>query len=97
MSGMVLVEEQPTEGRVIALQAGITIGREGCDVILDDPEVSRRHAVIGDYEGTPTIEDLGSMNGTFLNGVKIEVTTMLAPGVKVQLGKTLFRVEPAGQ
>ena len=70
MSDLIFVEQKPMEGREQSLQEGATIGREGCDVNLMDPEVSRRHATIRDQGGSLAIEDLGSTNGTYVNDAR---------------------------
>src|SRR4051795_8579031 len=87
------------EGREQNLQAGATIGREGCDVNLMDPEVSRRHAAIRDQGGSLAIEDLGSTNGTFVNDKRISAVTVLSDGDVVRLGNTVWAIKstaPAG-
>src|SRR3954451_13948726 len=87
------------EGREQTLSAGSTIGREGCDVNLMDPEVSRRHATIRDQRGSLGIEDLGSTNGTFVNGSRITAVTVLSDGDEVRLGNTVWSIRgaaPAG-
>src|SRR4051794_29513197 len=87
------------EGREQNLQAGATIGREGNDVNLMDPEVSRRHAAIRDQGGSLAIEDLGSTNGTFVNDQRISVVTVLNDGDTVRLGNTVWAIKstaPAG-
>ncbi len=49
------------------------IGRAGeCDIIIDDPSISRRHARVTIKQGRVTVEDLGSLNGTFINGDAVE-------------------------
>jgi pSer/pThr/pTyr-binding forkhead associated (FHA) protein len=58
-----------------------------CEVFLDDVTVSRRHAAIGRNGDRFTIEDLGSLNGTFVNRRRIESTTELADDDELQIGK----------
>ncbi len=69
-------------------QAAIVIGRdEEADIFIDNPSVSRRHAQIR-QEGTGwVVEDLGSANGTFLGGDKIQGAERLALGDEIGLGK----------
>jgi hypothetical protein len=99
VSDLIFVEQKPMEGREQNLQAGATIGREGCDVNLMDPEVSRRHAAIRDAGGSLAIEDLGSTNGTFVNDKRISAVTPLSDGDTVRLGNTVWSIKstaPAG-
>jgi hypothetical protein len=64
------------------------IGRSPeCEVFLDDVTVSRRHSAIGRNGDTFTIEDLGSLNGTFVNRRRIESTTELEDDDELQIGK----------
>ena len=51
VTDLIFVEQKPMEGREQTLEPGATIGREGCEVNLMDPEVSRRHATIRDQGG----------------------------------------------
>jgi pSer/pThr/pTyr-binding forkhead associated (FHA) protein len=64
-----------------------SIGRSpDCDIFLDDVTVSRRHAVLERSEHGFTIEDQGSLNGTFVNRRRIE-RVELADGDELQIGK----------
>jgi pSer/pThr/pTyr-binding forkhead associated (FHA) protein len=64
-----------------------TVGRSpDCDIFLDDVTVSRKHAVIAEQEGRFVIEDLGSLNGTFLNRHRIEQAP-LCDDDELQIGK----------
>ena len=55
-------------------------------VVLDDRTVSRLHALFERLPGGWTVRDLGSRNGTFLNGTRINELTVLRPGDRVRLG-----------
>jgi hypothetical protein len=64
-----------------------TIGRSpDCDIFLDDVTVSRKHAVRGGDDGRFTIEDQGSLNGTYVNRRRID-SAPLSDGDEVQIGK----------
>ncbi len=58
-----------------------------CEVFLDDVTVSRRHSAISRNGDTFSIEDLGSLNGTFVNRRRIESTTQLEDDDELQIGK----------
>ena len=65
-----------------------TIGRSpDNDIFLDDVTVSRKHAVVLQSGGEFQIEDLGSLNGTFVNRRRIDAATRLESGDEVQIGK----------
>ena len=65
-----------------------TIGRSpDNDIFLDDVTVSRKHAVVLQSGGELRIEDLGSLNGTFVNRRRIDSATRLESGDEVQIGK----------
>jgi pSer/pThr/pTyr-binding forkhead associated (FHA) protein len=94
---LIFVEQRPLAGRVLPIEAGLTIGREGCDVVLPDPEVSRRHAVMRRLDsGAFAIEDLGSTNGTYVNDARTAGPTPVVSGDIVRLGNTLWHVSAPG-
>jgi hypothetical protein len=63
------------------------IGRGAdCQLALDDPMVSRRHAALRVYAGSVTLEDLGSRNGVLLNGIRIERVESLRDGDQIRIG-----------
>ena len=89
---LVLIERHPVTGRMVELVDGATLGRAGCHVRLADPEASRLHAVMRDGPGGPSIEDLGSRNGTWVNDRRIDGRFGLRPGDVMRLGRTVWHV-----
>jgi predicted component of type VI protein secretion system len=83
------VVDGPDRGVSYALSSSaVTLGREEGDLLLDDPLVSRRHAVIEVYGAAfVLVKDLTSTNGTFLNGRMIAYGR-LADGDELRLGDT---------
>jgi hypothetical protein len=80
--------------RIEISHAGATLGRSrGCDIVLADPGISRRHAEIRpDGEGW-TIADLGSTNGVFVNRAPIDRPCALRSGDRIELGETELAFE----
>jgi len=86
-------------GRVVSVaQAPLMFGRKpGIAVRLKDHDISNEHCMVMEEEGALQIVDLGSTNGTFLNGERIRGRGALVLGSTLQLGATLtFAVEPVG-
>jgi hypothetical protein len=97
MSEFTFIEQSPSQGAEHAVEQGTTIGREGCDITLGDPDVSRRHAEIQISNGDIAISDLGSTNGTFVNGERIDQPRTLRDGDEVRIGAVVWRLRaPAG-
>jgi hypothetical protein len=92
---IVVVEEQPVRGAERRVAPGMTVGRVGADIVLRDPEVSRRHAIFHEVGGGLGVEDLGSSNGTFVNGGRIDSVTVLSEGDALRFGQTVWRVGAA--
>jgi pSer/pThr/pTyr-binding forkhead associated (FHA) protein len=85
------IRQGPRAGTVFALSAGLTrLGRDdGCDVVLDDPTVSGRHADLARTDNGVVLRDAGSLNGTYLNGRPCRQAT-LVEGDEVWIGKFHF-------
>ncbi len=80
------------DGRRFSLdKASTTIGRApDCDIQIDDPGISRAHARI-DLAAPPVVVDLGSTNGTWVDGRRVQQAT-LHDGAALALGSTNFVV-----
>lgn len=87
-SFQLVMDVGPTPGKAIPLnKPELVIGREsGCDIVINIAEVSRRHARLRSEAGGYIVEDLGSTNGTFVNGQRISGPVALRPGDRIQLG-----------
>jgi Mg-chelatase subunit ChlD len=88
------VEEGPDAGQHFSLRPNTRLGRAADnDVVLQDPQVSRHHAVVSLSGSQWTIADLGSANGTRVNGVRIDQPRPLQPGDVIVLGSNqmIFR------
>lgn len=80
--------------RLVVGPAGVTVGRSRqCDVTLDDPNVSRTHAEIRPRGGSWVLTDLGSTNGSRLNGRRLDGSEVLKPGDEIDLGTSRIRFE----
>ncbi len=80
--------------RLVVGPAGVTLGRSRqCDVTVDDPNVSRTHAEVRPRGGSWVLSDLGSTNGSRLNGQRVEGSEVLKPGDEIELGTTVLQFE----
>jgi hypothetical protein len=84
------------DGRIFDLQEGLfTVGRDdGLPISLTgESTVSRQHAEVTRSGGEVSVTDLGSTNGTYVNGQKVQAEVTLRPGDTVQFGAVRFRYE----
>lgn len=83
----------PMRGARIRLRPGaLVVGRAPtADIVVDDPHLSRRHAVVRLAGDTVTLNDLGSTNGTWLNDRRITDVEPLTDGDVIRIGRTELR------
>jgi serine protease Do len=86
----VVVTRGPLAGRRYAVGTELIVGRQGADLLIDDPQVSRRHAVVRASDGQLQVEDLGSANGTFVNGARVEGPQPLFDGDEIGIGPVVL-------
>ena len=89
-----ILEPVEHEGELYPLGEELTVGRGGgCGIVLpDDSYVSTVHARLFRRGSDVFVEDLGSRNGTFLNGDPVSAATRLRRGDRVQFGQTVAEV-----
>ena len=87
---------EPPPGATFALDAITSLGRDvNNSIVLDDEFASATHAALT-YRGRAWyVEDLGSTNGTYLNGSRVDALSPLAFGDEIQLGQVRLRLERA--
>ncbi len=92
MAFQLLIARGNSEGQqFVVVQPVIRIGRDDDnDVVLSDAGVSRQHTRIFENLGRPWIEDLGSANGTLVNGERVEVPRELKTGDALGIGSALI-------
>lgn len=90
-----IIHEGAGAGGEHPVEAELILGREDgtADLVIEDPGVSRRHARVFPDDGALIVEDLGSSNGTYVNGERISGPVALGTGDEVQLGDTVIGVE----
>jgi predicted component of type VI protein secretion system len=85
----------PAAGRRLEIDGEVLIGRQGVDLVVEDPEMSRRHARLRAVEGGVRVDDVGSRNGTWVGGSRITEPVTVAPGTTIRFGDSECRVEVA--
>jgi class 3 adenylate cyclase len=88
-----VLKDGPLAGRRFTVESQLVVGRLNADITIEDPLISRRHALVRPSEGSVEIEDLGSLNGTWVNGERITGTRRLGSGDVVTVGTTTLEVE----
>jgi pSer/pThr/pTyr-binding forkhead associated (FHA) protein len=92
------IVEGPEAGRQIELQGPVVLGRDhSADVVLEDGQISRRHARVTPSAAGIVVEDLESTNGTFVNHDEVHSPVELAPGDELLVGVTVMQLRSPAQ
>ena len=96
--GVLVVERSPARtprvGERLPLRASNSMGRDaGNDIALPDEAASARHATLEVHDGEWFIEDLGSTNGTLVNGVRIQRRERVRSGDEIAIGRIALRLD----
>jgi pSer/pThr/pTyr-binding forkhead associated (FHA) protein len=85
------MQKGPNPGKIFELtQEEITIGRDISNrIVINDAEISRRHTRLSVQMGGYVVEDLGSTNGTFVDGQRLMGPHLLRPGQTIMLGEKI--------
>jgi pSer/pThr/pTyr-binding forkhead associated (FHA) protein len=90
------IVEGDDAGRKTQLAGTVEIGRDAStNLALDDDQASRRHARVSAQGEGAVVEDLGSTNGTYVNGQPIEGPRAVRPGDKIRVGLTVIELRTA--
>ena len=94
-SRLIVLEPKVRKGSAYPIGTEITVGRgANCSIgVPDDTFASQMHARVQLRSGAMWLEDLGSTNGTHLNGAKLSMPVQLAVGDRVQIGNTIFEAQ----
>ena len=83
-----IVNDGPSAGDRFPVEREALLGRAGADIVVQDPEASRQHARVRPMNGGLELTDLGSANGTIVNGQRIERPAQLVDGDVIKIGRT---------
>ncbi|REK19340.1 MAG: FHA domain-containing protein [Actinobacteria bacterium] len=90
---LLMVRSETQQGTEIEVSDATVLGRSSeADVLLDDPYASEFHMRLLAQENGLVLHDLGSTNGTYVNGRRVTAPTTLRRGDSVQVGKTVMEV-----
>jgi class 3 adenylate cyclase len=92
MDPVVVVVQPGRQALYLMLRDPLVLGRECEGLVLADAQVSRRHLELRPQAGQVRCTDLGSTNGTFLDGVRLTAPVELAAGATLALGETVVRL-----
>ena len=99
MDFQLVVIQGRSASTAVKLGDGVTTAgrQEECQLRIKSSQVSRKHCELFEKHGMLLVKDLGSANGTFVNGTKIEGQRVMEPGDELGIGPIVFRIERIGQ
>lgn len=86
--------QNPRQTVPLSREAPVVIGRKQCDIVVDDPKVSGRHCQLQWKDNGWWVEDLGSTNGTFIDGKRV-TSHALSESLDVLIGRHRFTISTA--
>ena len=92
---LVVLEPKERRGTAVAISGVVSIGRDEDNTIriVDDSYISGHHATVQMSDGHVVVDDLGSRNGTYLNGTRINVQRTVQAGDRIQVGYTVMEAQ----
>ena len=92
-----LIKEGPNSGQELDVEGEVVVGRDpaAASLVIEDPEASRRHASLTPGGSGVKVEDLGSTNGTYVNGERLESPRDASEGDEIRIGNTVLAVHGA--
>jgi len=89
---IIVVKQEGRQPLYVQIREPIEIGRECDGILLSDGQASRRHAALSPKGDSVVIEDLGSTNGTLLDGTRIASPVVILPGSIIRVGDTVLQL-----
>lgn len=89
---VVIVRQEAHKPLYLQVREKLEIGRECDGLLVDDLQCSRRHVALTPRNGAVVVEDLGSTNGTYLDGTLLTASAELAAGSTVRIGSTMIEL-----
>jgi len=90
---VILVKQEGRRPLHLQIHEPIEIGRECDGLLIADGQASRRHALLSPRGETVVVEDLGSTNGTLLDGTRISSAVVMLPGSVIRIGDTVLQLQ----
>jgi pSer/pThr/pTyr-binding forkhead associated (FHA) protein len=92
---LIILEPKERRGTTFAIATEVGIGRDGDNtvVVTDDEYISGHHAKVSLTEGNVIVHDLGSRNGTYLNGTRLTKPHSVHTGDRIQVGYTVLEAQ----